>query len=83
MTTAIFMEEITRWIDENHYNRVDEKCDDSGKDTKKAGSKLLWNLPSIIYAKLLFDFNILDSLCLLLRSKFWNLNLKNTISYLC
>jgi hypothetical protein len=83
MTTAIFMEEITRWIDENHYNRVDEKCDDSGKDTKKAGFKLLWNLPSIIYAKLLFDFNILGSLCLLLRSKFWNLNLKNTISYLC
>ena len=83
MTTAIFMEEITRWIDENHYNRVDEKCDDSGKDTKKAGFKLLWNLLSIIYAKLLFDFNILGSLCLLLRSKLWNLNLKNTISYLC
>ena len=39
---------------------------------KKAGSKLLWNLPSIIYAKLLFDFNILGSLCLLLRSKLWN-----------
>ena len=49
---------------------------------KKAGFKLLWNLPSIIYAKLLFDFNILGSLCLLLRSKLWNLNLKNTISYL-
>ena len=43
---------------------------------------MLWNLPSIIYAKLLFDFNILGSLCLLLRSKLWNLNLKNTISYL-
>ena len=50
---------------------------------KKAGSKLLWNLPSIIYAKLLFDFNILGSLSFLLRSKLWNLNLKNTISYLC
>ena len=36
---------------------------------KKAGSKLPWNLPSIIYARLLFDFNILGSLCLLLRSK--------------
>ena len=83
MTPARFMEEISRWIDENHYNKVDEKCDDSGRGTKKAGSKLLWNLPSIIYAKLLFDFNILGSLCLLLRSKLWNQNLKNTISYLC
>ena len=32
-------------LHENHYNMVDEKCDDSGKGTKKAGSKLLWNLP--------------------------------------
>ena len=32
-------------LHENHYNKVDEKCDDSGKGTKKAGSKLLWNLP--------------------------------------
>ena len=35
MTPARFMEEISRWIDENHYNKVDEKCDDSGKGTKK------------------------------------------------
>ena len=32
-------------LHENHDNKVDEKCDGSGKDTKKAGSKLLWNLP--------------------------------------
>lgn len=75
MTTARFMEEISRWIDENVMAQVGVQ--------KKAGFKLLWNLPSIIYAKLLFDFNILGSLCLLLRSKLWNLNLKNTISYLC
>ena len=83
MTTARFMEEITRWIDENHYNRVDEKCDDSGKDTKKAGSKLRWNLPSSIYAILLFDVDLLGCLSLFYRSKLWNLNLKNTVSYLC
>ena len=35
MTPAIFMEEISRWMDENHDNKVDEKCNDSGKDTKK------------------------------------------------
>ena len=75
MTTARFMEEISRWIDENVMAQVGVQ--------KKADFKLLWNLPSIIYAKLLFDFNILGSLCLLLRSKLWNLNLKNTISYLC
>ncbi len=75
MTTARFMEEISRWIDENVMAQVGVQ--------KKADSKAIWNLPSIIYAKLLFDFNILGSLCLLLRSKLWNLNLKNTISYLC
>ena len=32
-------------LHENHDNKVDEKCDGSGKGTKKAGSKLLWNLP--------------------------------------
>ena len=32
-------------LHENHYNKVDEKCADSSKGTKKAGSKLLWNLP--------------------------------------
>lgn len=35
-----------RLLHENHDNKVDEKCDGSGKGTKKAGSKLLWNLPS-------------------------------------
>ena len=75
MTPARFMEEISRWMDENVMAQVGVQ--------KKAGSKLLWNLPSIIYAKLLFDFNILGSLSFLLRSKLWNLNLKNTISYLC
>ena len=45
MTPARFMEEISRWIDENHDDKVDEKCDDSGRGTKKAGSKLPWNLP--------------------------------------
>ena len=75
MTTARFMEEISRWIDENVMAQVGVQ--------KKADSKAIWNLPSIIYAKLLFDFNILGSLCLLLRSKLWNLNLKNTVSYLC
>lgn len=45
MTPARFMEEISRWIDENHHNKVDEKYDDSGKRTKKADSKLSWNLP--------------------------------------
>lgn len=34
-----------RLLHENHDNKVDEKCDVSGKGTKKAGSKLLWNLP--------------------------------------
>lgn len=24
MTPARFMEEISRWMDENHYNKVDE-----------------------------------------------------------
>lgn len=45
MNPARFMEEISRWMDKNHDNKVDEKCDGSGKGTKKAGSKLLWNLP--------------------------------------
>ena len=75
MIPARFMEEISRWMDENVMAQVGGQ--------KKADSKAIWNLPSIIYAKLLFDFNILGSLCLLLRSKLWNLNLKNTISYLC
>ncbi len=75
MTTARFMEEISRWIDENVMAQVGVQ--------KKADSKAIWNLPSIIYAKLLFDFNILGSLCLLLRSKLWNLDLEYTISYLC
>ena len=35
MTPARFMEEISRWIDENHNNKVDEKCDGSGKGTKR------------------------------------------------
>lgn len=35
MTPARFMEEISRWMDENHYNKVDEKCVDSDKGTKK------------------------------------------------
>ena len=70
-------------LHKNHDNKVAENAMFQVRTQKKAGSKLLWNLPSIIYAKLLFDFNILGSLCLLLRSKLWNLNLKNTISYLC
>ena len=38
-------------LHENHYNKVDEKCDVSGMTQKKAGSKLYWNLPSIIYGR--------------------------------
>ena len=77
------MEEISRWIDENHNNKVDEKCDGSGKGIKKGRFQIALESASIIYGRLLFDFDILGSLSLLLRSKLWNLNLKNTISYLC
>ena len=83
MNPARFMEEISRWMDKNHDNKVDEKCDGSGKGTKKGRFQIALESASIIYAKLLFDFNILGSLCLLLRSKLWNLDLEYTISYLC
>jgi len=32
-------------LHENHNNKVDEKCDGSGKGTKKGRFQLLWNLP--------------------------------------
>ena len=40
-----FMVKNSWLLHENHNNKVDEKCDGSGKGTKKAGSKLPWNLP--------------------------------------
>lgn len=45
MTPARFMEEISRWMDENHDNKVDENAMFQVRTQKKAGSKLLWNLP--------------------------------------
>jgi len=51
MTPARFMEEISRWIDENHYNKVDEKSDDSGMGTKKGRFQIALESASIIYGR--------------------------------
>jgi hypothetical protein len=51
MTPARFMEEISRWIDENHNNKVDEKCDDSGRGTKKGRFQIALESASIIYGR--------------------------------
>ena len=51
MTPARFMEEISRWIDENHDNKVDEKCDGSGKGTKKGRFQIALESASIIYGR--------------------------------
>ena len=51
MTPARFMEEISRWIDENHDNKVDEKCDDSGKGIKKGRFQIALESASIIYGR--------------------------------
>ena len=53
MTPARFMEEISRWIDENHDNKVDEKCDDSGKGIKKGRFQIALESASIIYGRCL------------------------------
>lgn len=83
MNPARFMEEISRWMDKNHDNKVDEKCDGSGKGTKKGRFQIALESASIIYGRWLFDFDVLCSLSFLLRSKLWNLDLEYTISYLC
>jgi hypothetical protein len=51
MTPARFMEEISRRIDENHYNMVGEKCDGSGKGTKKGRFQTALESASIIYGR--------------------------------
>ncbi|WP_270531415.1 hypothetical protein [Segatella copri] len=51
MTPARFMEEISRWIDENYDNKVDEKCDDSGRGTKKGRFQIALESASIIYGR--------------------------------
>lgn len=39
-------------LHENHYNKVDEKCDVSGKDTKKKGRfQIALESASIIYGR--------------------------------
>lgn len=51
MTPARFMEEISRWIDENHNNKVDEKRDGSGKGIKKGRFQIALESASIIYGR--------------------------------
>lgn len=51
MTPARFMEEISRWIDENHNNKVDEKRDGSGKGIKKDRFQIALESASIIYGR--------------------------------
>ena len=41
MNPARFMEEISRWMDKNHDNKVDENAMVQVRAQKKAGSKLL------------------------------------------
>ena len=38
-------------LHENHYNMVDEKCDDSGKGTKKGRFQIALESASIIYGR--------------------------------
>lgn len=38
-------------LHENHYNKVDEKCDGSGKDTKKGRFQIALESASIIYGR--------------------------------
>jgi hypothetical protein len=51
MNPARFMEEISRWMDKNHDNKVDEKCDGSGKGTKKGRFQIALKSASIIYGR--------------------------------
>ena len=38
-------------LHENHYNKVDEKCDVSGKGTKKGRFQIALESASIIYGR--------------------------------
>ena len=40
-----------RLLHENHYNMVDEKCDGSGKGTKKGRFQIALESASILYGR--------------------------------